>query len=87
MLQQSKLKINKGFPYSSLEGSFEACKLIEHTAQGPDVTLLVVRLPFTQLWGNVAWSPNHLQECEHKMTYSKTPHITIYMYIVVQLTV
>lgn len=47
--------------YSSLEGSLEACQLIEHTAQSPDVTLLVIRLSFTQLWGDVAWGPNHLQ--------------------------
>lgn len=47
--------------YSSLEGSLEARQLIEHTAQSPDVTLLVIRLSFTQLWGDVAWGPNHLQ--------------------------
>lgn len=50
------------FTYSGLEGSFKACQLIEHAAQSPDVTLLVVRLSFAQLWGNVARSPDYLQD-------------------------
>lgn len=63
MLQPGKLKkCSKCFTYSGLKGSFKACQLVEHTAQSPDVTLLVVRLSFTQLWGNVAWSPNYLQD-------------------------
>lgn len=49
-------------PYSSLKSSLKAGQFIENTAQSPDITLLVVRLSFAQLWGNVAWSPNHLPE-------------------------
>lgn len=52
--------------YSSLEGSLKARQLIEHTAQSPDVTLLVIRLPLTQLRGDVAWGPNHLQSEERR---------------------
>lgn len=54
--------LNEGSPYSSLKSSLQAGQLIEHTAQSPDVTLLVVGLSFTQLWRNVAWGPNHLSE-------------------------
>lgn len=54
--------LNEGSPYSSLKSSLKAGQLIEHTAQSPDVTLLVVGLSFTELWRNVAWGPNHLSE-------------------------
>lgn len=60
------IPLNGGSPYSSLKSSLKACQLIEHTAQSPDVALLVVGLSFTQLWRNVAWGPNHLSE--KKMT-------------------
>lgn len=49
-------------PYCSLKSSLKAGQFIENTAQSPDITLLVVRLSFAQLWGNVAWGPNHLPE-------------------------
>lgn len=54
--------LNEQSAYSSLKSSLQAGQLIEHTAQRPDVTLLVVGLSFTQLWRNVAWGPNHLSE-------------------------
>lgn len=43
----------------SLKGPLEAGQLIEDTAQGPDVTLLVVGLALTQFGGDVAWSTHH----------------------------
>lgn len=58
--------MNEGGPYSSLKSSLKAGQLIEHTAQSPDVTLLVVGLSFTQLRRNVAWGPNHLQGEKNK---------------------
>lgn len=54
--------LNERRPYSSFKSSLKAGQLIEHTAQSPDVTLLVVGLSFAQLWRNVAWGPNHLLE-------------------------
>lgn len=56
------IPLSEGSPYSSLKSSLKAGQLIEHTAQSPDVTLLVVGLSFTQLWRNVARGPNHLSE-------------------------
>lgn len=48
--------------HRSLKGPLEAGQLIEDTAQGPDVALLVVGLALTQFRGDVAWSAHHLQE-------------------------
>lgn len=48
--------------YCSLKSPLEAGQLIEDTAQGPDVTLLVIRLAFTQLRRDVAWSAHYLWE-------------------------
>ena len=46
--------------YRCLKSSLEAGQFIKDTAQGPDVTLLVVRLAFTQLGRYIAWRPHHL---------------------------
>lgn len=59
-IQNNKRVLKKAFQYCSLEGSLEARQLVQHTAQSPDVTLLVIRLSLTQLWGDIARSPNHL---------------------------
>lgn len=48
--------------YRSFKSPLEAGEFIEHAAQSPDITLLVVRLPFTELWGDVAWSSHDLEE-------------------------
>ena len=66
-LQETEGGISQLFPFRglthrSLEGPLEAGQLIEDTAQGPDVTLLVVGLALTQFRGNVAGSTHHLQE-------------------------
>lgn len=48
--------------HRSFEGPLEAGQLVEDTAQGPDVALLVVGLALTQFGGDVAWSAHHLQK-------------------------
>jgi len=50
--------------YRSFKSPLEAGKFIEHTAQSPDIALLVVRLPFTELWGDIAWSSHNLDETD-----------------------
>lgn len=68
--------LNEGSPYSSLKSSLKAGQLIEHTAQSPDVTLLVVGLSFTQLWRNVAWGPNHLSEKRRHRIMSNVQNVS-----------
>lgn len=48
--------------YRSFKSSLEAGEFIQDAAQSPNITFLVVRLPFTELWGDVAWSSHNLKE-------------------------